>query len=95
MDGELLEFGGEDDHVHLMISCHPKFAISNLVGKLKGKSSYFLRKEYWLIIHLKLWGHHLWSHSYCVVTCGGAPLEVIKQYVEKQRTPPSASLNIS
>ena len=39
---ELLEFGGEDDYVHPMVSCHPKLAISNLVGKLKGKSSYLL-----------------------------------------------------
>lgn len=90
MDGELLEFGGEDDHVHLMVNCHPKLAISNLVGKLKGKSSYFLRQEFWPLIRKKLWGDHLWSHSYCVVTCGGAPLEILKQYVESQRTPPSA-----
>jgi putative transposase len=47
MDGELIEFGGEDVHVHLLVSAHPKTAISNLVGKLKGKSSYFLRKNYW------------------------------------------------
>lgn len=90
MDGELLEFGGEDDHVHLMVSCHPKLAISNLVGKLKGKSSYFLRKEFWPLIRKKLWDKQLWSHSYCVVTCGGAPLEILKQYVENQRTPASA-----
>lgn len=42
MECEILEFGGEDDHVHMMISCHPKLAIANLVGKLKGKSSYLL-----------------------------------------------------
>src|SRR5690349_19174022 len=47
MDCELLEFGGEDDHVHLMISINPKVAIANLVGKLKGKSSYLLRNEFW------------------------------------------------
>lgn len=44
MGGELIEFCGEDDHVHLLVSAHPKTAISNLVGKLKGNSSYFLRK---------------------------------------------------
>ena len=47
MDCALLEFGGEDDHVHLMVSVHPKLAVANLVGKLQGKSSYILRKEYW------------------------------------------------
>jgi len=90
MEAELLEFNGEDDHVHLMVSCPPKIAIAILVGKLKGKSSYFLRKEYASVLKQKLWGVHLWSPSYCVVTCGGAPLSVVKKYIEQQRTPPSA-----
>ena len=77
MDVELIEFGGEDDHVYLLVCCHPKLAISNLVGKLKGKSSYFLRQEYWHKLKEKLWGKHLWSPSYCVVSCGGVPLEPV------------------
>ena len=88
MDGELIEFGGEDDHVHLLMSYPPKTALSNIVGKLKGKSSYILRKKYWEQIRTKLWGKHLWSPSYCAVSCGGAPLEIVKQYVENQRQPP-------
>ena len=90
MDGELIEFGGEDDHVHLLISSPPKTALSNKVGKLKGKSSYILRNKYWNQIRTKLWGDHLWSPSYCAVSCGGAPLEIVKKYVENQREPPSA-----
>ena len=88
MDVDLIEFGGEDDHVHLMLCCPPKLAISNLVGKLKGKSAYFLRQEYWDEIKKKLWGEHLWSPSYCLVSCGGAPLNIVKKYVEDQRRPP-------
>ena len=88
MDVELIEFGGEDDHVHLMVCCPPKLAVSNLVGKLKGKSSYFLRQEYWSQIKGKLWGGHLWSPSYCLVSCGGSPLETVKKYVAEQREPP-------
>ena len=87
MDGELLEFGGEDDHVHLLVAAHPKTAVSNLVGKLKGKSSYLLRQEFWTEIKKKLWGDHFWSPSYCVVSCGSAPLEIVKAYVEQQRKP--------
>ena len=87
MEAKLLEFGGEDDHVHLMINIPPKLAIANLVGKLKGKSSYFLRREFWSRIKTRLWGTHLWSPSYCVVSCGGAPLEIIKQYIADQRKP--------
>ena len=89
MDGELFEFNGEDDHVHLLISVPPKISLSNFISKLKGKSSYVLRKEFWDELKLKLWGKHLWSPSYCSVTCGGAPLEVIKTYLENQRRPPT------
>jgi len=89
MESELLEFGGEDDHVHLMVSSPPKLAIANLVGKLKGKSSYILRKEFWPHIKQKLWGNNLWSPSYCVVSCGGSPLDMVKKYIEEQRTPTS------
>ena len=58
MDCELLEFGGEDDHIHMMVSVHPKLAISNLVSKLKGKSSYMIRREYWDRVKTMLWGNH-------------------------------------
>lgn len=87
MDAELIEFGGEDDHVHLMVTCPPKLALANLVGKLKGKSSYLLRKEFASSLRKKLWGQHLWSPSYCAVSSGGAPLDVVRQYVAKQREP--------
>ena len=90
LQGELLEFNGEDDHVHLMVGIHPNTSISNLIGKLKGRSSYFIRREFWGHVKKKLWGNHFWSPSYCVVSCGGAPLEIVKAYVENQRTPPSA-----
>ena len=88
MGVELIEFGSDDDHCHLMVCCPPKLAVSNLVGKLKGKSAYLLRKEFWPILRKKLWGDHLWSPSYCVVSCGGAPLDVVKQYITDQRKPP-------
>jgi putative transposase len=59
------------------------------VGKLKGKSAYFLRQEYWEQLKDKLWGKHLWSPSYCAVSCGGAPLDTIKQYIQNQQQPAS------
>ena len=83
------EFSGEDENVHLMVSAHPKIAFSNLIGKLKGKSSYMLRKSFWEQIKSKLWGNHFWSPSYCVVSVGGASLDVVKNYIENQRKPPS------
>ncbi|EPF70658.1 hypothetical protein P253_03001 [Acinetobacter indicus CIP 110367] len=89
MNCELIEFNGEDDHIHMLVSVHPKHSVSNLVGKLKGKSSYVLRRSYWDEIKGKLWGNHFWPPSYCVVSCGGASLEVVKKYIENQRTPTS------
>ncbi len=89
MNCELIEFNGEDDHIHMLVSVHPKHSVSNLVGKLKGKSSYVLRRSYWDEIKGKLWGNHFWSPSYCVVSCGGASLEVVKKYIEIQRIPTS------
>ena len=89
MNVDLIEFGGEDDHVHLLVDVPPKIAISNLVGKLKGKSAYFLKKVYYEQLKKKLWGKHLWSPSYCAVSCGGAPLSIVKKYIENQRKPPS------
>ena len=87
MDVELLEFGGNNDHIHLMVCCPPKLAISNLVSKLKGKSSYILRREFWHQIKKKLWKNHFWSPSYCMVSCGGTPLEIIKKYIVDQKRP--------
>jgi len=89
MDCELLEFNGEDDHVHILISVPPKLSIAVLVGKLKGKSSYFIRQEFASQLKYKLWGKNLWSPSYCCVTCGGAPLDIVKVYIEQQRRPSS------
>jgi len=90
MGAELLKFGAEGDHVHLMVSCPPRLAVANLVCKLKGKSSYIIRKEFWTQVKTKLWRDHLWSPSYCVVSCGGAPLKIVKQYIADQRRPTTA-----
>ena len=83
---ELTEFNGEDDHVHLLINYPPKVAISSLVNSLKGVSSRHLRREFPEIKN-KLWAGSLWSPSYFSSSCGGAPLEIIKQYIEQQQAP--------
>ena len=89
MDCELHEFNGEDDHVHMLVSVHPKLAVSNLVGKLKGKSSFVIRREFWDRVKTMLWGKHFLSPSYCCVSAGGATLDVVKRYIENQRVPTS------
>lgn len=89
MQCELMEYSFEKDHVHLMVQVHPKVAVSNLVGKLKGKSSYILRREFWQSVKTKLWGDKFWSPSYCVVSCGGGSLEQVAAYIDSQNKPPS------
>jgi putative transposase len=70
------------DHVHLLVECDPQFGIHRLVRLIKGRSSRFLRQEF-PVLKRKL--PTLWTNSYFVSTLGGAPLSVIKQYIENQK----------
>ena len=84
-EAQLVEFNGEADHVHLLVNYPPKVALSTLVNSLKGVSSRLMRKEYgdfhpWL----KRRGV-LWSPSYFAASCGGAPIEILRQYIEQQQ----------
>ena len=85
-DAELKEFNGECDHVHLLVNYPPKVAVARLVNSLKGVSSRKLKQ-----IHPELEKYYykgaLWSPSYFAGSCGGAPLDAIKQYIENQKTP--------
>ena len=85
-ESELVEFDGEADHVHLLVNYPPKVAISKLVNSLKGVSSRRLR-QYHADIQAHYWKGVLWSPSYFAGSCGGAPISVIKQYIEQQNTP--------
>lgn len=86
-EAELIEFDGEDDHVHLLVNYPPKLAVSVLVNSLKGVSSRMIRKKDYPSIRKNLWGGALWSPSYFAGSCGGAPIEIIRQYIEQQQTP--------
>ena len=86
-EAKLVEFDGEDDHVHLLVSYPPKVSVSNLVNSLKGVSSRMIRKKNYPSIRQKLWGGARWSPSYFAGSCGGASIAVIRQYIEQQQTP--------
>ena len=90
-DAELMEFDGEDDHVHLLVAYPPKVALSVLVNSLKGASAYRLRSQNFTEVRQKLWGSHFWSPSYCAVSCGGAALETVKAYIQNQRHAPEST----
>ncbi|EQD51587.1 transposase IS200-family protein [mine drainage metagenome] len=85
-EARLIEMDGEDDHVHLLVEYPPKVAVSNLVNSLKGVSSRMLRKER-PNIQKRYWRGVLWSPSYFVSSCGGAPISIVRQYIEQQQTP--------
>ncbi|MEQ4724366.1 IS200/IS605 family transposase [Nonomuraea sp. B19D2] len=86
-EAELREFTGEDDHVHLLVHYPPKMAVSKLVNSLKGVSSHYLRKEFTGRVNRAIMHGPFWSPSYFAASCGGAPLSIIRQYIEQQRRP--------
>jgi putative transposase len=87
LGAELVAFNGEADHVHLLVSHPPTLAISTLVQRLKGRTAYAVRREYTgACVRARMRGH-LWSPSYFAVSCGGAPLSIIKQYIDGQARP--------
>jgi putative transposase len=83
-DCQLSEFGGESDHVHLLISAHPSLELSKLINNLKTVTSRAIRKEFEEHLKLFYWKPVLWTRAYYIASAGGAPLEVIKEYIENQ-----------
>jgi putative transposase len=79
----LKEVNGEQNHVHLLIEYPPMVEISKLVNSLKGVSSRLLKKQY-PELEKKYYKGALWSPSYFAASCGGAPLEILKQYIQNQ-----------
>ena len=86
-EAHLVECEGEGEHVHLLVEYPPKVSVSKLVNSLKGVSSRLIRKKGHPSIQDALWGGSLWSPSYFAGACGGAPLAVIRQYIEQQEPP--------
>lgn len=88
MGAQAIAFSGEDDHICLRVDVPPKLAIATLVGKLKGKSSYVLRRDFAQDMAPYLWSGHLWSPSYCAFSCGD-PQTKIQAFIDAQRLPTS------
>jgi len=84
---ELVEFNGEADHVHLLVNFPPKVSVSKLVNSLKGVSSRRLKQLHPELIKPAYMKNALWSPSYYAGSVGGAPISVIRQYIEQQTRP--------
>lgn len=88
---ELIEFGAEEDHVHVLFAAHPALDVSALVNNLKTVSSRLLRKEFWQWLRTIYWKPVFWHGAYYIGTVGNASLETVRRYVEQQgqdRWPP-------
>jgi putative transposase len=84
MDFQIQEFNGEGDHIHVLIEFPPKLSVSQMVNALKGVSS----RRYGQEGYKKPYGKDaLWSPSYFVSSISGAPLEVLKKYIQNQEKP--------
>ncbi|WP_203827701.1 IS200/IS605 family transposase, partial [Actinoplanes palleronii] len=84
---ELVEFNGENNHVHLLVNFPPKVALAKLVNSLKGVSSRRMRQEFPDLVQHYYRANKLWSGSYFAGSVGGAPLSVVRQYIEQQNRP--------
>jgi putative transposase len=81
----LSEFNGEADHVHVLIDLHPDNNISDLVASMKSATSRVLRQQFKAEMDRVYWGKaKLWHDSKCIISCGGAPLEIVKKYIQEQ-----------
>lgn len=85
---ELVEFNGETDHVHLLIDAHPAMDLSKFINSIKTVSSRLIRKEFKNHVDQFYWKPYFWTRAYCLLTTGGAPIEIIKAYIQNQDSPP-------
>ena len=77
------EWNHDVDHVHILVRCHPNTNISKFINAYKSASSRLIKKEF-PEINNKLYKEYFWSQSFCLLSTGGAPLDIIKKYIESQ-----------
>jgi putative transposase len=88
-DVNLIEFGGEADHINLLLEMHPALMPSKFINNLKTVTSRLIRKEFSQHLRTYYWKRVLWTRAYCLLTTGGAPIETIKKYIQSQESPKS------
>jgi putative transposase len=77
------EWNHDEDHVHLLFRGSPNTDISKFINAYKSASSRLIKKEFPLIRN-QLWKEYFWSRSYCLITTGGAPIDIVRKYIENQ-----------
>ncbi|MGD1712952.1 IS200/IS605 family transposase [Hydrocoleum sp. CS-953] len=84
---KLIEFNGEENHVHILFQYHPSVMLSKLVNNIKTVTSRRLRKEFAEQINAVYWKDVFWNGSYFIASCGGVTISTLKKYIENQKTP--------
>lgn len=79
----LKEWNHDHDHVRIIFRAHPNTEISKFINAYKSASSRLIKKDF-PEVRRKLWKEMFWSRSYCLLTTGGAPIEIIRKYIESQ-----------
>lgn len=79
----LQEWNHDKDHIHILFKGHPNTELSKFINSYKSASSRLIKKDYQQIKQ-KLWKEYFWSRSFCLLTAGGAPIDIIKRYIESQ-----------
>ncbi|MBN6189079.1 IS200/IS605 family transposase [Aneurinibacillus sp. BA2021] len=79
----LVEWNHDIDHVHILFKAHPNTEMSKFINAYKSASSRLIKKHF-PQVKKKLWKEYFWSRSFCLLTTGGAPIKVIKKYIENQ-----------
>ena len=80
---EIIAIECDKDHVHILFKAHPNTELSKFINAYKSASSRLIKKEF-PTIRKQLWKEYFWSRSFCLITTGGVPIEVIKKYIENQ-----------
>lgn len=81
---ELREWNHDKDHVHILMKANPDTPLTKFINSYKSASSRIIKREF-PTIRKCLWKEYFWSRSYCLISAGGAPLSVIKKYIQNQR----------
>ena len=86
-DCKVIEFNGEDNHIHLLFQYYPQLELPKFIGNIKSVTSRRLRQEFPEEINKVYWKKVLWNESYFIASCGGVTISVLKNYIENQQVP--------
>ncbi|MCT4604567.1 MAG: IS200/IS605 family transposase [Marinisporobacter sp.] len=79
----LEEWNHDEDHIHMLFRSHPNSELSKFLNAYKSASSRLIKKEF-PSVKKKLWKEYFWSRSFCLITTGGVPIDIVKKYIENQ-----------